>query len=116
MVNSTYNIRKNLFFDVPQGSILEPLFFNINLCNLFYILENTDITSYPNDKTLYSVEKNREAVINTIETSSQILFNWFSDNYMKANSGKSHLLMSGTETTNRNLDGSMMKPLKKNIT
>ena len=56
-----------------------------------------------------------ETVINTIETSSRVLFNWFSDNFMKANSGKSHLLMSGTETTHANVDGSMIKSSQKEI-
>ena len=54
---------------------------------MFYFLENTDIASYADDNTLYSAQKNRETVINTIETLSQVLFNRFSDNFMKANSG-----------------------------
>ena len=37
------------------------------------------------------------------------------DNFMKANSGKSHLLMSGTETTHANVDGSMIKSSQKEI-
>ena len=65
--------------------------------------------------TLYSAEKNRETVINTIETSSQVLFNWFSDNFMKANSCKSHLLISGTETTHANVHGSMIKSSQKEL-
>ena len=56
-----------------------------------------------------------ETVINATETSSQVLFDWFSDNFMKANSGKSHLLMSGTETTHANVDGSMIKSSQKEI-
>ena len=56
-----------------------------------------------------------ETVINTIETSSQVLLNWFSDNFMKANSGKSHLLMSGTKTTHKNIDGFMIKSSQKEI-
>ena len=106
---------KDIFYGVPQGSILGPLLFNIHLCDLFYFLENTDIASYADDNTLYSAQKNRETVINTIETSSQVLFDWFSDNFMKANSGKSHLLMSGTETTHANIDGSMIKSSQKEI-
>ena len=34
---------------------------------------------------------------------------------MKANSGKSHLLMNGTETTHANIDGSMIKSSQKEI-
>ena len=34
---------------------------------------------------------------------------------MKANSGKSHLLMSGTETTHVNVNGSMIKSSQKEI-
>ena len=100
---------------VPQVSILGPLLFNIYLCDLFYFLENTDIASYANDNTLYSAQKNRETAINTMEISSQVLFDWFSDNFMKANSGKSHLLMSGTETTHANVDDSMIKSSQKEI-
>ena len=80
------------------------MLFNIHLCDLFYFLENIDIASYADDNTLYSAQKNREIVINTTETSPQVLFDWFTDNFMKANSSKSHLLMSGTETTHANND------------
>ena len=91
-VNSAYSIWKDKCYGVPQGSILGPLLLNIHLCDLFYFLENTDIASYGDDNAFYSAQKNRQTVINTIETSSQVLFNWFSENFMKVNSGKSHLL------------------------
>ena len=85
------------------------------MCDLFYILENTDISSYVDDNTLYSAQKNRETVINIIETLSQVFLNLFSDNFMKANSGKSHFLMIGTETTHANVDGCMTKSSQKEI-
>ena len=100
-VNGSCSIWKDIFYGIRQGSILGPLLFNMHLYDLFYFLENTDITSYADDNTLYSAEKNRETVINTAETSSQVLFNCFSDNFMKSNSGKSNLLMSGTEKTHK---------------
>ena len=80
---------------------------------MFYFLENTDIASYADDNTLYSAQKNRETVINTIETSSQVLFDWFSDIFLKPNSCKSDLLMSGKETTHANVHGSMIKSTQK---
>ena len=67
--NSAYIIWEDIFYGVPQGSILRPLLFNIHLCDLFYFIENTgyaDIASYADDNTLYSAQKNRETVINTI--------------------------------------------------
>ena len=47
-----------------------------------------------------------------MKTSCLVLFNWFSDNFTKPNSGKSHLLMSFKETTHANEDGSMNQNLK----
>ena len=101
-----------VFHKVPY---LDPCFSIYTYVFCFFFLENTDIPSYADDNTLYSVQKNRETVTNTIETSSQVLIDWFSDYFMKANSGKSHLLMSGTETTHANVDGSMIKSSQKEI-
>ena len=77
------SIWKDISYGVLQGSILGPLIFNIHSCDLFYFLENTDIANHTDNNTLYSAQKNRETVNNTIETLSQVLFNWFSDNFMK---------------------------------
>ena len=68
MVLGAYSIWKDIFYGVPQGSILGTLLFNIHLCDLFYFLENIDIASYAYDNTFYSAQKNRETVINIIET------------------------------------------------
>ena len=73
-VNIAYSIWKDIFYGIPQGSILGPLLFDINLCDLFLSLENTDIANYADDNTLYSAQENRETVINTTETSRQVLF------------------------------------------
>ena len=37
-----------------QGLILGPLFFNIDLIDLFYECEENNIASYADDNTLYS--------------------------------------------------------------
>ena len=93
-------------YGVLQGSILDPLLFNIHLCDLFYFLDNLDIASYADDITLYTVKENKESVLKVLETSSQKLFKWFKNNFMKANSDKSHLLLSCNEPSTLVIDGS----------
>ena len=79
---------------VPQGSILGPLLFNIFLCDLFLSIENNYFTNYADDTTPYVIGNNPDEVV------SEKLFNWFSQNEMKANLGKCHMLLSSTESLN----------------
>ena len=91
-VGNAYSSRREIFYGVPQGSILGPLIFSIFLCDLFYFLESVPVTSYANDITPYSANKTNDLVIKEIEHFSEVLLKWFDFNYMKINSGKNHLL------------------------
>ena len=50
-INSVYSCWEEIIFAVPQGSILGPLLFNIFLCDLFYMMSDTDFASYADDNT-----------------------------------------------------------------
>ena len=106
---------RDIEYGVSQGSILGPLLFNIHLCDLFYFLENLDISSYADDTTLCTVKENKESVLNALETSSQKLFKWFKNNFMKANSDKSHLLLSCNEPSTLVIDGSSIETNTKEV-
>ena len=58
-VNDTYSSWKDIFYGVPQGSILGPLLFDIHLCDLFYVLEDLDIASYADITTIYTLNKKK---------------------------------------------------------
>ena len=94
-INDTYCYWSEILFGVPQGSILGPLLFNIFICDMFYFLEDFDIVNYADDSTPYCAGKSAESVVNNLEQSSTILFKWLNNNYMKVNTSKSHLLLSG---------------------
>ena len=53
-INECFNERSRIEQCVAQGSILGPLLFNIDLIDLFYECEESNITSYADDTTQYS--------------------------------------------------------------
>ena len=93
-INATYSSWYDVLSGVPQGSILGPLLFNIFLCDLFFTVKNVDFASYADDNTPYTTGENIEEVISKLEKDASSLFKWFSDNQMKANPDKCHLLLN----------------------
>ena len=96
-------------FGVPQRSILESLLLNILICDIFYFLEDFDIANYADNSTPYCTAKSAEFVVNHLEQSSTILFEWLSNNYMKVNTGKSHLLLPGKSEANATIDNNYIE-------
>ena len=50
-IDSAYSSWQNILNGVPQGSILGPLLFNMDLCDLFLIMNHEDIANYADDNT-----------------------------------------------------------------
>ena len=67
-----------------------------------YFLEGVVVASYADDTTTYTANKTNDLVTKEIEHFSEVLFKWFHFNYMKINSGKSHILFSGNDNVNAN--------------
>ena len=74
-IDDNYSSWSEILFDVPQGSILVPLLFNIFLVNLFFVVKDIDIASYADDSTTFIVENNIDNVIESLEQVSDALFN-----------------------------------------
>ena len=72
---------------------------------MFYFMENFEIANYADDSTPFSAKSNHKLVLDELETSSSILFKWLRRNYMKANTDKSHILLSGKIKQAANIDG-----------
>ena len=115
ILNGTLCSWKDIEYGVPQGSFLGPLLFNIYLCALFYLLDDLDIESYADDTTLYTVKENKESVNYALETSSQNLFKWLNNKFVKANSDKYSLLLICNEPSTLLIDDSLTKTLKQLI-
>ena len=87
-INSSFSSYLDIFQGVPQGSILGPVLFNLFLCDLFLFVEKVDIMSYADDNTPYVCSENVDVTLEKLEEVGKVLFEWFSNNILKANADK----------------------------
>ena len=108
-INDSFSSWSEVLFEVSQGSTLGPLLFNILTCDMFYFLVNFQSSNYADDSTPYSGKIDARSFAEELEISFSILFTWLKNNYIKANTGKCHLLLSGKKSLTANIDGSVIE-------
>ena len=87
----------DIFQVIPQGSILGPLLFNLFLSDLFLFVAKANIMSYADDNTPYVCSENVDVTVEKLEEVGKVLFGWFSNNFLKTNADKCHLILSTDE-------------------
>ena len=108
-INSSFSSYLDIFQGVPQGSILGPLLFNLFLCDLFLFVEEADIMSYADDSTPYVCSENVNVTLEKLEEARKVLYEWFSNNFLKVNTDKCHLILSTDEPFYINIDNEVIK-------
>ena len=92
-----------------MGKMLGPILFNIFLNDLFLVFKDVNFASYADDNTIYQLGRNVDDVINDLQFSAEKLLHWFSDNQMKRNTDKCHLIMSPNDTPELKVVDSLIK-------
>ena len=76
---------------------------------MFYFMEEFQIANYADVSTLFSAKLNIKLVVEELGISSSVLFTWLWNNYLKTNTEKSHLLLSGSNRLKANIDGNVIE-------
>ena len=92
-IGDSYSSWQEILYGVPQGSILGPLLFNADLCDLFITTSCYDIANYADDNTPYVSGRNIKDVVASLEE-VEVIFQWFRDNQFQGNANKCHVLLS----------------------
>ena len=64
------------------------------MCDMLLILKTTSFTGYADDNTQFLLRDNTTNVIKALEEIVDNLIKWFSDNKMKPNTDKCHVLLN----------------------
>ena len=83
-INLSVSSWSELLQDIPQGSVLRPLLFNISINDLFYFL-TCDICNFADDTAPYVCNSSLEFVLEKLEEYSALAKEWFKINEMKMN-------------------------------
>ena len=74
-----------------------PILFNIYLNDLFFLLNDIDICNFADNTIAYVCDVNLGSILEKLEENSELALTWFEKNYMKLNTDKCQLIVSGTK-------------------
>ena len=81
--NDTCSTYSDILYNIPQGSILGSLIFNIYMSDIFLSIDKCDITSYADGNTPYTSYFTQEEVIEKLQLITDNLFEWLKNRQVK---------------------------------
>ena len=92
-MSSSFSDWKEIRIGLPQGSDLGPLLFNVFINYIFLFLRYNNICNNANDTTIFACNPVLEIIVRQLESYGTVVAKWFSDNYLKPNDDKCHLMI-----------------------
>ena len=90
---------------VPQGSILEPILFNIFINDLLLFIKEIDVCNFTDGTTLYKCGSDLDTVLENLEMDANIAINWLNNNEMVVNPKKFQLMFVAKNKSRKSFVG-----------
>ena len=81
-IKTSYSHKSSIKYGVSQGSFLPPLLFNVDLTDVFFEFDDSEIVSYADDPTPYYCADDIPSVIMQLQPTASNIFSWFTNNHI----------------------------------
>ena len=98
-VKDTYSSANKIKPGVPQGSLLGVILFNSKFNDILDIIDEAELYNYPDDNNLSAVGDSTIEAKNILKQQTTVVFEWFDQNHLVANTEKFHLMFLSTDKT-----------------
>ena len=95
-VDSTISDIAHVSIGIPQGSVLVPVLFLLFINDLPKVINNSLITMFADDVTLYATGNEVSHIQSTLQGDLECVLTWFRKNRLFVNPSKSSYLLVGT--------------------
>ena len=98
-IEDYHSTLQDIFYGVPQGSVLRPLLFILHINDLHNIIQHCSVFHYADDTNLLLVNKSLKKIISYVNHDLALITDWLRANKISLNTGKTKVLIYKPKAT-----------------